>query len=121
MSFIIAIDGPAGTGKGTLTKLIAQKYGFTNIDTGAIYRCVALEMMNKRIKIEDSQRIEELLKTIQIEEKEIDGELKIYLNGIDVTRAIRSKEVTATVSQVSRIRQVRLAMSSFQRKLRVTT
>ena len=117
MSFIIAIDGPAGTGKGTITKIIADKYGFTNIDTGAIYRCVTLEMINNKIKIDDNEKIRKLLNDIEIEEKDINGKLKIYLNGKDVTEQIRSKEVNQIVSQVSGIRQVRLAMANFQRQL----
>lgn len=119
MSFIVAIDGPAGTGKGTIAKIVADKYGFINIDTGAIYRCVALEMINKNIDIIDNKAIKELLETIKIEEKEIHGELKVFLNGEDVTKQIRSKEVNEIVSPVSGIKEVRLAMAAFQRKLRI--
>ena len=52
MSFIVAIDGPAGTGKGAVTKILAEKLGLVNIDTGATYRCVALEVLNKKISLE---------------------------------------------------------------------
>ena len=67
MSFIVAIDGPAGTGKGTVTKILSKKLGLINIDTGATYRCVTLDMINKKIKIEELDKIKELLETIQIE------------------------------------------------------
>ena len=120
MSFIVAIDGPAGVGKGTITKIVAEKYGLTNIDTGAIYRCVALEMINKNINMNDEKAINDILKNIEIEEKIIDNELKVYLNSEDVTEKIRSNEVNKIVSPVSGIKQVRLAMSSLQRKLRTS-
>jgi len=120
MSFIVAIDGPAGTGKGTITKIISKKYNFTNIDTGAIYRCVALEVINNKIKINDEKSIEKLLNSIKIEIKSINNQIRIFLNNEDVTNQIRSKEVNEIVSQVADIKQVRLAMSSFQRKLRFT-
>ena len=86
MSFIVAIDGPAGTGKGTITKLIAKDFGLINIDTGATYRCVTLEMINQNVSINEKDKI-------------------------------RSKEVTALVSQVSAIVEVRLNMVKLQRKL----
>ncbi len=117
MSFIVAIDGPAGVGKGTITKIIAEKYGFVNIDTGAIYRCVALEILNNNINMNDEQAIKKLLDTIKIEEILVDNELKIYLNGNDVTEKIRSNEVNKIVSLVSGIKQVRLAMAKLQRNL----
>ena len=67
MSFIIAIDGPAGSGKGTVTKLIAKKLGLVNIDTGAAYRSVALESINQNIKLEEEDKIINMLDNINIE------------------------------------------------------
>ena len=67
MSFIVAIDGPAGSGKGTVTKLVGKRLGLINIDTGATYRCVTLDMLNKGIKLEELDKIEELLKNIKIQ------------------------------------------------------
>ena len=66
MSFIVGIDGPAGTGKGTLTEILSKKYNLLNIDTGATYRCVALEMINKKIKLEDEEKIASMLKEIEL-------------------------------------------------------
>ncbi len=67
MSFIVAIDGPAGSGKGTITKLVGEKLGLVNIDTGATFRCVALNMLEENIKLEDEEKIEKMLKNIKID------------------------------------------------------
>lgn len=117
MSFIVAIDGPAGTGKGTVTKIIAQKLNLVNIDTGAIYRCVALDMLNKNIELNDDEKIKRLLENINIELKEMNGNQLVFLNGQDVTDEIRSKRITECVSQVSSIKQIRIAMANLQREM----
>lgn len=117
MSFIVAIDGPAGTGKGTMADILSKKYNLLNIDTGATYRCVTLEMLNKNISLDDEDKISEMLKIIKIEMNNENGKQKVYLNGEDVTEQIRSKEVSANVSQVSSIKQIRLAMAGLQRKM----
>ena len=117
MSFIVAIDGPAGSGKGTVTKLVGDELGLINIDTGATYRCVALETLNKNIPIENKEDIINLLDKINIEfltEKDVQ---KVYLNGENVTTKIRSKEVSKIVSQVSSIKEVRFKMVDLQRRL----
>lgn len=69
MAFIVALDGPAGSGKGTVTKILAKKLGLVNIDTGAMYRCVALEMLNKNIELNDLEKIKDLLNSINITEE----------------------------------------------------
>ena len=117
MSFVVAIDGPAGTGKGTVTKILAKKFNLVNIDTGATYRCVTLAMLNKGIKLDELDKIKELLKNIKIEIKREDEEQKIFLDGEEVTKKIRDKEVTEQVSQVSSIKEVRLSMVELQRKM----
>lgn len=117
MSFIVAIDGPAGTGKGTITEILSKKLNLINIDTGATYRCVTLAMINQNIKLEDMDKIKELLENIRIEIKNDKGEQTIILNGEVVTEKIRSKEVTKLVSQVSSIKEVRFAMVDLQRKM----
>lgn len=117
MSFIVAIDGPAGTGKGTVTGILSKKFKLLNIDTGATYRCVTLDMINKNISIDDLDKIKELLKDIKIELKIENNIQKVYLNGEDVTEKIRNKEVTSLVSQVSSIKEVRLSMVNLQRKM----
>lgn len=114
MSFIVAIDGPAGSGKGTVTKQVAQEMGLTNIDTGATYRCVALAVIENNVLLEEKSKIIELAKNIKID---MDTQQNIFLNGRNVTKQIRSKEVSAIVSQISSIKDVRLLMVDLQRKL----
>ncbi len=117
MSFIVAIDGPAGTGKGTITSLISKQLGLVNIDTGATYRCVALYAIRNNIKLEEQEKIISSLENIEIDMQNENGEQKVYLNGEDVSKEIRSKEVTKIVSQVSSIKEVRYKMVEVQRKL----
>lgn len=117
MSFIVAIDGPAGTGKGTITKRISKSRKLVNIDTGATYRCVTLAMQKENIGLEELERIKEMLEKIDIQMENREGEQFFYLDGEDVSQKIRSKEVTQMVSQVSSIKEVRLKMVDLQRKL----
>lgn len=114
MSFIIAIDGPAGAGKGTITKRVADQLGFINIDTGAMFRCVTLKILQEKIEIENEKAIEKLLETIEIEIKENE---EVFLNGENVTKKIRENEVNNMVSPVSVIPMVREKLLSLQRKM----
>lgn len=113
MAFIVAIDGTAGSGKGTVAETLAKKFKLTSIDTGAMYRCVALETINKKIAIDDKEKIIELVSNIKIElQKE-----KVYLDGQDVSEKIRTTEVTKIVSQISAIKEVREKLVEMQRKI----
>lgn len=114
MPFIVAIDGPAGAGKGTITKQVGEKLGLVNIDTGAMFRCVALNILQKGIKIENEKEIKELLDKIEIDMKE-GGE--VFLNGEDVTKKIREDEVNHFVSPISVIPIVRKRLLDLQRKI----
>lgn len=114
MNKIIAIDGPAGSGKGTLAKVLAEKLNLVNIDTGATYRCLALMALKKGISLEEKDKIIELSEKINIDLKP-DG--KVFLDGEDVTKEIRDKEVTQIVSFVSSIVEVRENMVEIQRKI----
>jgi len=117
MSFIVGIDGPAGSGKGTVTKKVANKLGLTNIDTGITYRCVALEIINQNVSLEDKEKIIDVAKNIKIQiDNTPNGDI-VFLNGKNVTKEIRSKEVTKIVSPVSSIKEVRFLMVDMQRKL----
>src|SRR5574344_143070 len=117
MSFVVAIDGPAGTGKGTITALISKEMGLVNIDTGATYRCVALATLRNNIKLEEKDKIIDLVDKIDIDIKSEKGKQTILLNGEDVSYEIRGKEVSKIVSQISSIVEVRLKLVELQRKL----
>ena len=89
MGFVVAVDGPAGSGKGTITKIVADKMNLVSIDTGAMYRCVALEMINRNVTIEELDKIKVILEEIKIELKREKDIPKVYLTGKDVSREIR--------------------------------
>ncbi|MGN1330196.1 MAG: (d)CMP kinase [Clostridia bacterium] len=114
---IVAIDGPAGSGKGTVTKVIAGRMGLINLDTGATYRCVALEALRRGVTLEEKEKIVELVDGLNIEFKHENDFIRVFLNGEDVTSEIRSIEVTKIVSQISSIVPVRLKMVDLQRKM----
>ena len=111
---IVAIDGPAGSGKGTITKLVAERLNLVYIDSGATYRCVALATLRNNISLEEKDKIIELTKTLDID---FDENGHTYLNKEDVSELIRSKEVTGIVSQVSSIIEVREILVDLQRKM----
>lgn len=114
MSFIVAIDGSAGSGKGTVAKLISKDLSFVNIDTGATFRCVALAMLQKNIKKEEEKEIEKILKNIKIDMK-ADG--TILLNNEVVTDRIRENDVNELVSPISTIKIVREKLLEIQRNI----
>ena len=117
MGFIVAIDGPAGAGKGTITKLVGEKKNLIYIDTGALYRCVTLYMIRNKISLDDTDKIKEFLNKINIELKKENNEDLVFLNGEDVTKLIREKEVNELVSQVSHIIEVRENITNLSRKI----
>lgn len=114
MKIVIAIDGPAGSGKGTLAKELSKKFNLINIDTGATYRCVALKSLKENINLDDKEKIIKLSEDIEIDLKS-DG--RVFLDGEDVTKEIRSKEVTEIVSPLSSIVEVRKNLVEIQRKI----
>ena len=114
MSFVVAIDGPAGAGKGTITKLVGEKLNLVNVDTGATFRCVALNMLKENVGIDEEEKIKTLLEKINIE---MYPEGEIFLNGEDVTKRIRENDVNNFVSPVSTIKIVRDKLLEIQRKI----
>ena len=117
MGFVVAVDGTAGSGKGSITKIVAERLNLKTIDTGAMYRCVTLAMLEQNVKLEETEKITEILKNIKIEFVDEDKEKKVKLNGRDVTLKIRSKEVNEFVSPVSTVRVVREYLANMQREM----
>ena len=114
MSLIIAIDGPAGSGKGTVTKMVAEKLNLVYIDTGATYRAITYLVLKNNIDIDDSDGIVELAKTTSIYFNE-DG--NVFINDLDITDKIRTKEVSSVVSKISSIVELRKIMVDLQRNM----
>lgn len=112
---IIAIDGPAGAGKSTVARRLAARLGFTYIDTGAMYRAVALWALREKIDPSDPYRMEQLARAAEIDFDS--GGAAVRLNGDDVTEAIRTPEVTSASSQTAAFAGVRLAMVAKQREI----
>ncbi|WP_423364201.1 (d)CMP kinase [Mycoplasma sp. P36-A1] len=111
---IIAIDGPAASGKSTVAKIVASKLGYKYIDSGAMYRCVALYAINNNL---DEKQLEENLNKINIE---FDEKNNVYLNNQDVTLKIRSNEVTNIVPQIAKNAKIRSYLVQQQQKLGAT-
>ena len=113
----VAIDGPASSGKSTISKLIAKKTNFLYLDTGAMYRATTLEFLRNNISVDDEKAIEELLDNLDISFKNTEDGQLVFLNGDDVTREIRDLEVTRNVSEISAIKAVRVKLVQMQREL----
>jgi len=114
---VIAIDGPAGSGKSTIAKRIAEKLGFLYIDTGAMYRALTLKAIRKGLDFNDKEALLALSKNTDIEFKEGPRSLRVYLDGKDVTEEIRTMEVTTRVKKLASLKDVRSNMVKLQRKL----
>jgi cytidylate kinase len=111
----VAIDGPAGAGKSTLARRIADKLGYLYIDTGAMYRAVALWALRAKVPLSDMHRLEQLAREARIEFAP--GAATVLLNGEDVTDAIRTTEVSDAASKVAQIPAVRRALVEKQREI----
>ncbi len=117
MGFVVAVDGPAGSGKGTITKLVGEKRNLVYIDTGAMYRCVTLDCINNNVDYTDIAGIEKVLDKIAIELKIEDGIQKVYLNGKDVSQEIREDKVNNLVSEYSAVKEVRDKITPMQQEM----
>lgn len=117
MKKIIAIDGPAGAGKSTIAKAVAEKLAYTYIDTGAMYRAVALAALAGGVAADDEARLTEIAAAADIDMRPEAGVNRIFLNGADVTEDIRRPEVGAMASPVSAVGGVREHLVAAQRKL----
>lgn len=113
---IIAIDGPAGSGKSTAAKNIAQKLGFTYLDTGAMYRAITYMALQKGIA-NDNNAVIELARKISLNLKFENGVTRVFVNGTEITEEIRKPEVNAKVSDISKIPEVRAEMVKIQKRI----
>lgn len=117
MSFNIAIDGPAGAGKSTIAKKAAKILGFIYVDTGAMYRSIALYMLNHKIDIMDQEAVSENCSSIQIQLKYEEDAQQVYLNGENVSKEIRQEEVGKAASVVSAYPVVRKTLLGLQQDI----
>lgn len=117
MSFNIAVDGPAGAGKSTIAKAVAKRMGLIYVDTGAMYRAMALFMVRNGIDVEDVQKVVEKCEEADITIKYEDGVQVVYLNGENVNAYLRKEEVSSAASKVSAIPRVREVLVKLQKKL----
>ncbi len=115
--FIIAIDGPAGAGKSTVSRLLARRLGFALVDTGAIYRSVALQATREGIALDDDPRLAVLLERIHVAFRMLDGENHVFLDGNDVSAEIRTPAMSMAASTVSSRPVVRAGLLQLQRRL----
>lgn len=112
-NLIVAIDGPAGSGKSTIAKLLAKKYNLTYIDTGAMYRMITLYLLENNIDISDLKEVERVLNTVNLD---MQGD-KFFLDNVDVSTKIREKRINDNVSKVASIKIVRSNLVDLQRKI----
>jgi len=114
---IIAIDGPAGSGKSTVSKLIAKKLGLLYIDTGAMYRALTLKAMRSSLDLTDEAALVALAHSTKIDLKAGTGAITVYLDGEDVSALIRTPELTKNVKFIARVAGVRGEMVRLQRAI----
>jgi len=114
---VIAIDGPAASGKSTTARLVAERLGYLHLDTGAMYRAIAAKVLQSGIRPDDADAVAELMESTSIRLEQGRGSLLVLLDGRDVTSEIRQTEVTRIVSAVSSISRVREVMVREQRRM----
>ncbi|HIW41245.1 MAG TPA: (d)CMP kinase [Candidatus Mediterraneibacter vanvlietii] len=117
MGYNVAIDGPAGAGKSTIAKLVAKEKGYIYVDTGAMYRGLAIHFLNKGVNPDDREAVAEACRDAEVSIGYEDGVQQIYLNGENVTSMLRTEEVGNMASRTSAIPQVREKLLELQRSL----
>ena len=115
--FVIAVDGPAGSGKSTVAKRVAKKLKIVYVDTGAMYRSIAYYAMTKAVDLENESAISTLLKEIDLKIEPQDGGQRIFLNAIDITDKIRTQAIGQGASKVAIYKAVRDAMGQMQKEM----
>lgn len=119
--FVIAVDGPAGSGKSTVSRIVAKRLSILYIDTGAMYRALTLKAMKNGLDLEDQQALIALAKSTAIDLREKDCSLRVILDGEDVAHLIRTPEVTNNVRFIARVPGVRREMVKLQRSIGMRT
>ncbi|TMA13681.1 MAG: (d)CMP kinase [Deltaproteobacteria bacterium] len=114
---IVAIDGPAGAGKSTVAKRLAHELGYTYMDTGAMYRAFAWKVMQDEIDLEDETSLRKILSETKIDLKKDNGQLRVFLDEVDITDRIRTPVLSQMASKVSTLRAVRERMVELQRAM----
>lgn len=117
MGYSIAIDGPAGAGKSTIARLVAKEKGFIYVDTGAMYRGLAVHFLKKGIRPEDTEKIKEACRDAKVSIGYEEGQQQVYLNGENITPLLRSEEVGSMASKSSAVPEVREKLLSLQREM----
>jgi len=117
MRGIITIDGPAGSGKSTLSRLLAKKINFLYLDTGAMYRAVALAANRKGVSLGNGERLGDLCRSLDLYFETGEDTPRLFLNHEDISMAIRSPEIDIAASTASAVKEVREAMTDLQRKM----
>ncbi len=117
MGYNVAIDGPAGAGKSTIAKLVAKEKGYIYVDTGAMYRALAIHFLNKGVDAADRDAVAEACKDAEVTIRYEDGIQQVYLNGENVTGMLRTEEVGNMASKTSAIPTVREKLLELQRSL----
>ena len=121
MAFNVAIDGPAGAGKSTIAKIVAKEKGFIYVDTGAMYRAMAIHFIKNGIAADENEKISEAADTADVTIEYINGEQQVLLNGENVTPFLRTEEVGNMASASSVNGDVRRKLVELQKKLAATT
>jgi len=113
----VAIDGPAGAGKSTVAKMLAENLDYTYLDSGAMYRAVTLKALDENINVKDKNKLTKLVKDLDIDIEYENNDFKIFVNQKEVTKAIRTEQVDNNVSAVAQIKAVRDELVKKQRKI----
>ena len=121
MAYSVAIDGPAGAGKSTIAKLISKEMGYIYVDTGAMYRAMAVYFSKNKVDPEDEAAINEAVKNVDINIEYQNGEQQVILNGENVTGLLRTEETGNMASKTSKYKEVRSKLVELQRQLAKTT
>jgi len=114
---IITIDGPAGSGKSTVSRLLAVRLKLLYLDTGAMYRAVALQAKRERVDLKDREKISRICRDLDLHFETLDGATRLFLGTEDISAAIRSPEMDMLSSAISALKEVREAMTLLQRKM----